>query len=88
MWLPAPELGYGNSELDIEYTVVITEANSSIILYNHNTSSTNFTARLQFNTTYSITLYASRCNHTLISDPLVMNVTIIEEGMKWECSLF
>ena len=73
MWLPFPELGNNSAEPGIEYTVAITHASSSIV---DHTSSSNFTATLQFNTNYSVTIYASRCNGTLTSDPLITNITI------------
>ena len=78
MWLP-PELSNNIAEPEIEFMVVIADVNSSIV--DDQTSSSNFTATLQFNTTYYISVYASRCNGTLISEPLNASITI-EKGTK------
>ena len=56
-----------------DYMITISDANISIT--NHSSTS-SLRVTLQFNTTYLITLYTSRCNQTLMSEPYFTNVTI------------
>ena len=68
-----------NEDMLVEYTITITAVDEPVNATTGQTSTTSFTATLELNVTYSIILYASRCNHSLTSDPL--NTTIIIKGI-------
>ena len=63
------------ADVGVVYEVTISEVTESTGTTNY-TSTANFTTRLRFNITYLITVYASRCNGSLRSDPLITNITV------------
>lgn len=68
-----------SEDLTVEYRIIITGIQDepvNLTTHDHASIKTSFAVALEMNRTYSITLYASRCNHTLTSDPFVTNITI------------
>ena len=63
----------------VEYTITIFTVDEPATATTGQASTTSFTAILELNATYTITLYASRCNHSLMSDPII--TTIVVEGI-------
>ena len=61
--------------LIVEFAVTLTDTTDFTNTTIH-TSNTSLSATLEFHKTYSITLYASRCNHTLTSETVTSNITI------------
>ena len=78
----ASETSNNNEDLLVEYTITIAAIDEPVNATTGYTSTTNFTATLELNVTYSITLYASRCNHSLTSNPFVTTIIIVE-GMMY-----
>ena len=64
-----------NDDNDDLCIIIITDASGSTTIANR-TSTTSFTTALEFNTTYSVTLYTSRCNNVLMSDSFITSITI------------
>ena len=60
---------------DVEYHITIT-ANSSFIVQNEVTTSPCFNVTLQLNEMYQVSIFASVCDNTFVSDPLETNLTI------------
>ena len=77
MWPP------NNGGLSVEYTLLLTDSSHNS-LTTHTTHTTNWTTSLQFNETYLVTLYASTCDHTLISDNFTTDINIQE--CKYYCN--
>ncbi len=68
-------LNHDDNSLLVHYIITIADVSGSRTTIDR-LSNANFTATLEVNKTYSIMLYASRCNFTLMSDPFITNITI------------
>ena len=66
----------GENEFIDEYTIIFFTDTTDSTNETYHTSNTSLTLRLEVNKTYSVILYASRCNRMLISDPFITNITI------------
>ncbi len=75
MWLPGSSLSAelnDDEDLIVDYLITITSSTNE----SNYTTGTNLTSTLEFNKTYSIAIYALRCNGTLTSEPFITNITI------------
>lgn len=72
MWLPSTAI----DQMAIEYVITISSvADRSTIQTTHS----SHRVTLDFNTTYSVELYASKCSQALMSTPIHQNITIRED---------
>lgn len=76
MWSSMTSLSNdGVRNFNESYTLTLTDTTDWTSITIH-TSNMSLNLILQFNKTYTITLYASLCNHTLTSNPFITNITI------------